>query len=331
MVRARASSRFRRLAVVSFVCVGVWASASIVHGLEMVNPDVLYTVDGPTAYDELGSKIETLDDVSGDGVPDFAVAAQESWKRPGRVEIVSGADGTILRTLRPRKEDPSTSLFGETIENVGDQNEDGFDDVMVYASLFAQIRSCVDGAVIRTYLIDDTWWLSRSRNEFFRAGDMDADGWEDFFVGDDEERDPARGISLSRHGSLNLLSGRTGDLIWQRVSPRSDDYFGRVLAPLGDVNEDGISDFATSGARWVFDAPDRSRDLERVYVISGPRRVRSLRDRPYEAARRFRREPGQRRGCRRGRCSRSCRRDPEGACVRISGSGSSFDAQRANR
>lgn len=60
---------------------------------------VIYRLDGPGADTEFGSRCSRLDDVDGDGVPEFAVLTQRSVGAtyvPGRAYVYSGKTGALL-------------------------------------------------------------------------------------------------------------------------------------------------------------------------------------------------------------------------------------------
>ena len=75
-------------------------------------------------------------------------------------------------------------------------------------------------------------------------GDLNGDGLGDFVVG--APRDGRNGL-LS--GCVRLYSGQDGSLLLEILGDAPGHRFGHRLAGLGDVNGDGIPDFAVSAAR----------------------------------------------------------------------------------
>ncbi len=69
------------------------------------------------------------------------------------------------------------------------------------------------------------------------AGDVDRDGFVDVLVG--APRDDDQGTSS---GSVSLLSGKTGGLLFKWTGHSADDRFGYAVAGAGDVDGDGWLD-----------------------------------------------------------------------------------------
>lgn len=90
--------------------------------------------------------LETLEDVNGDGAGDFVLKTQLGLG--ASLELRSGATGAVLDTWLPANAATADS-FGSDIENVGDQNGDGLDDVIVSGDLnHMWILSGADGSTI---------------------------------------------------------------------------------------------------------------------------------------------------------------------------------------
>src|SRR6185295_3627959 len=72
------------------------------------------------------------------------------------------------------------------------------------------------------------------------VGDLDADARPDFVVG---ARNASPG-GIAAAGSATLFSGATGATIQAFNGSAAQDRFGGALAALGDVDNDGVADFA---------------------------------------------------------------------------------------
>ena len=71
--------------------------------------------------------------------------------------------------------------------------------------------------------------------------DIDQDGYPDVLVG--------APYALQEKGLVQLFSGHTGALLQQLLGSDSGDYFGHGVAFLGDIDGDGISEFAAGAAQ----------------------------------------------------------------------------------
>jgi len=92
------------------------------------------------------------------------------------------------------------------------------------------------------------------------AGDWDGDGVVDLLVGS-----PGVDVFGPESGRLTLLSGATSATLFEVHGLNTGDRAGRAVAALGDVNNDGIGDFA-------YGAPTRSVSGPQtggVFVVSG--------------------------------------------------------------
>ncbi len=95
---------------------------------------LLFSVDGTTANGFLGHAVAGIDDLSGDGVPDLAVA-QDGFPAggqadTGRVLVLSGTDGSLLFESTGAS---GGDRFGSSLAAAGDQNGDGRPEVAVGA------------------------------------------------------------------------------------------------------------------------------------------------------------------------------------------------------
>jgi hypothetical protein len=96
----------------------------------------------------------------------------------------------------------------------------------------------------------------------FGVGDTDGDGHDDFFAGAGQEVD-----HVSRVGDLRLVRGQAqrmagavalADLPQSRFATLGDDFYTPPVAPLGDLDGDGIDDFALLGVPPGY--PERTPD-----------------------------------------------------------------------
>ena len=143
---------------------------------------------GPHAQSQFSYSVSRLEDIDGDGVPDFVVGApQAGTNEPGEVFVYSGATATLLHDFVGPSD---ASRFGHFVNNAGDVNGDGFEDILVGApkgtasilrSGTAYLYSGQDGALIYTFegqLQGDDFGASVSP-----AGDVNGDGFDDVLIG----------------------------------------------------------------------------------------------------------------------------------------------------
>ncbi len=150
---------------------------------------VLYTIPGSAVDGRFGNALASLDDVDGDGRPDFIVGSptETSPTGDGAVRVFSGATGTLLYSMHGNT---PGDVFGFAVDGLGDFNGDGVPDFAASqvhpftsnsGSGSVQIFSGATGAllgVITGNAPDDL--LGRSLSG---VGDVDGDGLADLIVG----------------------------------------------------------------------------------------------------------------------------------------------------
>ncbi len=223
--------------------------------------DVLRTLasqyDGDFGVGSFGAAVAPLADVNADGVPDIIVGAstedvvQEDpvhiFGAAGRVHLISGTDGTILRTLTAP---PSTAL-GRAVAPIGDVNYDGTPDVIAGAPGTdvstnqggpVHVFSGAEGAELDSLASQSPGESTRFGREIADAGDADGDGVPDIIVGDkfvDINGD-------SDVGRVYLYSGATLSL---------------VASNTQSVSSNGTVPFETAGVALSFDGVSGSGEV----------------------------------------------------------------------
>lgn len=228
-------------------------SVRICSGLDGTELDTFY---GPTSIGRFGSAIAGLGDVDGDGIGDLAVGASGTSDlglfSHGAVYGVSGADGSILWTLRG---ETAQEFLGWHVTLLGDLDGDGAGDVGVGSPLFD--GSGTDrGRVLALSGADGTvlWSMTGDTDQEFLGGplaaigDVSGDDVPDLSVGSVLAADPG-----AQPGTVRLLSGADGAELVRLANLDPDRFPGVALAGLGDWNGDGTPDLAvaTSAAPGV--------------------------------------------------------------------------------
>lgn len=179
------------------------------------------------------------------------VAAQLPPNQPASTHAGSGANAQL----------------GRALANAGDVNGDGIADYFAGSpgssasetnagAVF--LRSGASGAVLATYLdigSDSFGW------SIARAGDFDADGVQDFVIGD-----PERFVGCMKRGAFHIFSGAGGFQIMGIFGDTFDEQFGWALANAGDVDGDGVSDLLVGAPQFNDSGGSHN---GRVLVFSG--------------------------------------------------------------
>jgi hypothetical protein len=217
---------------------------------------VLRMHEGVGYSDRFGHSVSNLPDVNGDGVPDYAVGA--IWDsdgihqgQPGSVTYFSGADGTRL-LLQPGF--GKFECHGASIAALNDVNGDG---VMDYA-VGARFGGAIDGVAqtapgkVRVFSGATKTLLTTTSGDnpgdylgeaLITIPDIDGDGVLDLAAG-------AYGFpSVSKRGRVELISGKTGNVVRKIDGDANGDWFGWSIAVVPDYDGDGIQDLAIGAPR----------------------------------------------------------------------------------
>jgi len=218
-------------------------TAGAVHGIVVArSPKTgaqVWTL-APTSGDNLGWDLAAAGDQNGDGIVDLFVGAPGA--PAGAVHVVSGKDGTVLRTLRPRQEGTS---FGWYLANAGDHDGDGRSDLAVGAP------AAGDGGgkpVGGAWLLSSTgaelrhWTGTDVRGGYggivAALGDLDGDGTGEIAVAAPGTEDETRTLP----GEVFVYAGATGATLRHWTGTQAGEQYGRMVVSAGDVDGDGLAD-----------------------------------------------------------------------------------------
>ena len=269
VVNDRDGDGYREVAVVSIG--GVDATGGpIVQILSGLDGHELSRFTPTGGVQETGHQLVLVGDVDGDGNDDLAVACANG-SGSTFVEIRSGRDDSLLGTIAPptggvadiaaASEVNGAPLLAMTTGNptnvyvfdlstgvvvttysghgnslvscVGDVDRDGFVDWVVEDSNAYAVNVFTGGPSPTTL-----WTFNGTGTDGIHSvtstGDLDGDGAGDVLIGWDG------GIRVTAR------SGATGALLFQKFGQKKNALFGFAVSTLGDVNLDGVSDFAVA-------------------------------------------------------------------------------------
>jgi hypothetical protein len=231
---------------------------------------LLLRVDGRAAGDQFGAAVGAAGDVDRDGRADVLVGApcadSTGGVDAGRAYVLSGATGAVLRTYDGAA--PGDG-FGWGAAGTGDVDGDRRPDYVVGAKDagdgdrgVAYVYSGRRGRLLHELRGDprsvDLGWFFVAG-----AGDVDADGHADVYVGDFCAEDPV-GDCVNPLGQAYVFSGRTGRVLRLFRGEQPGDGAGPGRS-AGDVDRDGHADLVVGFWFSSTGAPNAGR----VVVYSG--------------------------------------------------------------
>jgi hypothetical protein len=206
----------------------------------------VWDLSGAAAGDAFGSVVVTIEDLNGDGVRDLLVGAPRSdhgGANAGSVQALSGADGALLYRIDGSS---ANELFGSSLAALADLDGDGLADWIAGAPFAspgapkvgrADVRSGADGALI--FALSGTEQFSLAGTAVAGTGDANGDAVPDVLVSA-----PFEDSNGTDAGTLTIYSGVDGTFVRSHPGDAPGERFALVLADMGDVDGDGIGDYA---------------------------------------------------------------------------------------
>ena len=235
--------------------------------------DFVGLLEGPTTGDRYGTCVASAGDINGDGYNDILVGAPGSYQAEnyaGKVYLFLGGDNPKEPKLTLNGE-KSGDRFGIALTTCGDINGDGFDDFAVGADKCDE--GGADAGKVYVYFggknIDatpDITLVGERPNDWFGTSvaggkDLNGDGVPDLIVGACYGGKNYGGVVYVFLGGSNIT--RPAVII---EGESSGDSFGEKTAILGDLDGDGLSEFAVSS---YYHNSEEKKNSGRVYIYRG--------------------------------------------------------------
>lgn len=192
------------------------------------------------------ASIVVIDDLNGDGVPEVAAGSRGnsgSNQTNGAVEILDGADGTLIRSIQSPFS--SSLTFGVRVASISDLDGDGFVDLVISAPYEerVEVHSSMGGAlgVIHGSGQPNHWGFATS---IATISDIDGDGFDDILIGIPSG---SESTGAKHGGAFELYSGVSLGLIRRWEGPGG---LGVALGSISDYDGDGIRDILASAPRF---------------------------------------------------------------------------------
>jgi hypothetical protein len=203
-----------------------------------------------------GSSMTVIGDINNDGKNEIAIS-EPNWTRTaqgtapaaflaGRVEIISGHDGSLLRTI----EGAQYAKLGHKLTTLGDLNGDGKPELLVVsggntpAQNKVELMSITASGVTRIREhVAETSYASAFGLASADVGDQDGDLINDYAISQ-----PFFQNRFGAVGKVLVFSGRTGAVI-QDIMGRNASYnFGMIINSVRDITDDGKKDLMITSA-----------------------------------------------------------------------------------
>lgn len=220
----------------------------------------------------VGSSVSWTPDINQDGVPDLLIGDPDGNVQQGRVYVVSGVDGSAIRTLSSPNQQNS-GFFGRTMSAITDVNGDLVPDVIVGASSEysgaspflagrAHLFSGLTGALLKTFTSPMEVAGGAFGSDVAALDDLNGDGVSEVAIATGSE------LRVYIFALEYDIVGPTGSIMINGDAVATND----VAALLSLTWDDGIGSgvtrmrFSNDGATW---SPWEPLLISRPYALPG--------------------------------------------------------------
>jgi Ca2+-binding RTX toxin-like protein len=185
-----------------------------------------FKVSGPDLFDHTGYAVSAAGDINGDGIADVIIGSygEEPSGHPsaGVAYVVYGKEGGSadidLAALTPAEGFKITGISFEqftsfSVENAGDVNGDGVDDVIVDGAFVIYGKEGGLSDINLAGLTDDQGFRISTGDHVSGAGDVNGDGFADLVVGTDKTNQSAIIYGGNFTKSVNQLGTSGNDVL----------------------------------------------------------------------------------------------------------------------